>query len=79
MSEPLYTFKGQDVTWPMCIQMRDVTHIIMERLGIGFVEATRLFYPSRTCRIMQQPDNGLWAESAPYIADQFFKEYENKD
>ena len=75
MSDGLYTFNGKDITWIVCIQMRDVTDIIMERLHIGFEEAVDIFYLSRTCEDLTQVDNGLWAESAPYIADRFFEEY----
>ena len=38
MTDPLYTFNGKDITWVVCIQMRDVTNIIMKELNINFLE-----------------------------------------
>ncbi len=74
--EALYVFNGIDITFPVCIQKRDVTHIIQERLNLSFTDAAGLFIRSKTCSILEQVENGLWAESAPYIADRFFEEYE---
>ena len=78
MTDPLYTFNGKDITWVVCIQMRDVTKIIMKELNINFFDAAELFYPSQICEDLTQVDNGLWAESTPYIADRFFEEYHAK-
>ncbi len=70
--KPLYVFNGKDITFPVCIQKRDVTDIIAERLNLSFTEAAGLFVRSKTCLSLEQVDNGLWAESAPYIADRYF-------
>ncbi len=58
----------------VCIQIRAVMDILQKRLNISFEEAMQMFYQSDTYVILQQTENGLWAESAEYIADQFMAE-----
>ena len=41
---------------------------------IDFEEAVLRFYKSETYKTLQQTENGLWAESAEYIADQYYEE-----
>lgn len=74
MSEAIYTFNGKDITMNVCIQIRAVVNVIMERLKITFEEACMLFYCSETYKILQSTENALWAESAEYIADRYFEE-----
>ena len=74
MNEVIYTFNGKDITMNMMIQIRAVIDVIKERLKINFIEALNQFYMSDTYTILQQTENGLWAESAEYIADRFFEE-----
>lgn len=74
MSDVIYTFNGKDITMNMCIQIRAVVDILQERLNVGFAEAIEQFYNSDTYEILQNTENGLWAESAEYIADRFFDE-----
>ena len=33
-----------------------------------------LFYKSETYKTLQETENGLWAESAEYIADRYYEE-----
>lgn len=73
MDEPIYTFQGKDITMNVCIQIRGVVDILQEKLNISFEEAMMLFYRSETYKILQQTENGLWAESAEYIADRYFE------
>lgn len=74
MNDVVYTFNGKDITMNMCIQIRAVVDILQERLNIDFVEAIDRFYNSDTYVTLQNTENGLWAESAEYIADRFFEE-----
>ena len=41
---------------------------------IAFEEAVVLFYKSETYKTLQETENGLWAESAEYIADRYYEE-----
>lgn len=74
MSDAIYTFNGKDITMNVCIQIRAVLDILQEQLKIDFIEAVDQFYNSETYITLQNTENGLWAESAEYIADRFFEE-----
>lgn len=74
MSEMIYSFNGKDITMNVCIQIRDVLKLLQEHFGIGFEEAALRFYKSETYKTLQETQNGLWAESAEYIADRYYKE-----
>ncbi len=74
MSDIIYTFNGKDITMNVCIQIRAVVDVLQERLNIDFVEAIDRFYNSDTYATLQNTQNGLWAESAEYIADRFMEE-----
>ena len=41
---------------------------------ISFEEAVVRFYKSETYKTLQETENGLWAESAEYIADRYYEE-----
>ncbi|MFA9465638.1 MAG: hypothetical protein ACERKN_15240 [Velocimicrobium sp.] len=74
MNDVIYMFNGKDITMNVCIQIRAVIDVLQERLNIDFVEAIGQFYNSETYATLQNTENGLWAESAEYIADRFFEE-----
>lgn len=74
MSDVIYTFNGKDITMNMCIQIRAVVNVLMERLHISFEDAMMLFYHSETYKTLQNTENALWAESAEFIADRYFEE-----
>ena len=74
MNDVIYTFNGKDITMNVCIQIRGVVNVIMDKNNISFEEAVMLFYRSETYKTLQNTENGLWAESAEYIADRFFEE-----
>lgn len=74
MSDVIYTFNGKDITMNVFIQIRAVLDILQESMKIDFIEAVNQFYDSETYTTLQNTENGLWAESAEYIADRFFEE-----
>ena len=69
-----YTFNGTDITMNMIIQIKLVVKIIQAHYNIDFEGAVMRFYCSNTYKTLQQTENGLWAESAEYIADRYFEE-----
>lgn len=69
----VYTFNGKDITMNIFIQIRAVVDIIKKKKKIDFIEALGEFYHSGTYKTLQNTENGLWAESAEYIADCFFE------
>lgn len=74
MSEAIYTFNGKDITMNVFLQIRAVIDIMQEQMNIDFIEAMQKFYSSDTYKTLQNTENGLWAESAEYIADRYFEE-----
>lgn len=76
MSDVIYTFNGKDITMNVCIQIRAVLDILQENMKIDFIEAVNQFYNSKTYLVLQNTENGFWAESPEYIADRFFEEIE---
>lgn len=79
MPENIYSFNGKDITMNVCIQIRDVVKLLQEYYQINFEEAVLRFYKSETYKILQETENGLWAESAEYIADRYYDEVENQE
>ena len=78
MRNVIYTFNGKDITMNMCIQIRAVANVLMERLHISFEEALMLFYHSETYKTLQNTENTFWAESAEFIVDRYFEECDQK-
>lgn len=74
MNDEIYIFNEKDITMNVCIQIRAVIDILQERLNIDFIEAMDRFYNSETYITLQNVENGLWAESAEYIAEQYLNE-----
>lgn len=74
MNDEIYMFNGENITMNVCLQIRAVIDLIQEYLHVSFEEALMLFYHSKTYQILQETENGLWAESAEYITDCFIEE-----
>lgn len=74
MNDAVYSFNGKDITMNVCIQIRAVIKILEKQFNIGFEEETMKFYKSETYKTLQNTENGLWAESAEYIADRYFED-----
>lgn len=74
MPEMIYSFNGKDITMNVCIQIRDVLKLLQQHFRISFEEAALKFYKSETYKTLQETENGLWAESAEYIADRYYEE-----
>ena len=73
-TDEIYTFNGKNITMNVCLQIRDVVHLIQDFYHVSFEEAVMLFYRSDTYKTLQNTENGLWAESAEYIMDCFLEE-----
>lgn len=79
MPENIYSFNGKDITMNVCIQIRDVVKLLQGYYQISFEDAVLRFYRSETYKVLQETENGLWAESAEYIADRYYDEVENQE
>ncbi|CDC18480.1 putative uncharacterized protein [Eubacterium sp. CAG:274] len=74
MAKGIYFFNGKDITMNMVIQIKCVLNVLQRRMNISFPDAAMKFYTSETYKTLQQTENGLWAESAEYIADRYYEE-----
>ena len=74
MNDEIYMFNGKNITMNVCLQIRDVVHLIQNVYHVSFEEAVAMFYRSNTYKTLQNTENGLWAESAEYIMDCFTEE-----
>ena len=77
MPEMIYSFNGKDITMNVCIQIRDVLKLLQQHYHISFEKAALKFYKSETYKTLEETENGLWAESAEYIADRYYEEVES--
>lgn len=77
MNDNKYLFNGKDISMNIYIQIRAVVNIIMDRTKKSFIDSVSDFYNSETYKELQQTENGFWAESPDYIADEFFREQIN--
>lgn len=65
---------GRKGDWGDYFMSMQSVDVIMDKNNISFEDAVKLFYRSGTYKTLQNTENGLWAESAEYIADRFFEE-----
>lgn len=77
MNDNKYLFNGKDISMNIYIQIRAVVNIIMDRTKKSFMDSVSDFYNSETYKELQHTENGFWAESPDYIADEFFREQIN--
>lgn len=74
MMNVISTFNGKDIMRNMCIQIRAVVNVLMDRLQISFEEALMLFYHSETYKTLQNTENILWEESTEFFTERYFEE-----
>ncbi|MDR0495915.1 MAG: hypothetical protein LBG95_09860 [Treponema sp.] len=71
-----YIFKGQDITTDMLFKIEQITGILAEKEHFSFDDAYAMFISSNTYSAFKRIENLYWAESAEYIADEFYLEKE---
>lgn len=71
---PHYSFNNQDITIDILMKMEEVTRLIAKLLKRPFDEVLGMFYASKTFAALKNTESGMWAESAQFIADDFFRE-----
>jgi hypothetical protein len=69
-----YIFKGQDITTDLLFKIEQITSILAEKEHILFDDAYEAFISSGTYRTFKRIDNLYWAESAEFIADEYYRE-----
>jgi len=69
-----YIFKDQDITTDMLFKIEQVSSILAEKEQVSFDDAYDKFISSDTYDSMKRTDNLYWAESAEFLADEYFRE-----
>ncbi|MCL1833221.1 MAG: hypothetical protein FWG49_01840 [Leptospirales bacterium] len=69
-----YIFKGQDITTDILFKIEQIASIMAKKENIHFDDAYEAFISSDTYSILKRVDNLYWAESAEFIADEYFRE-----
>ena len=69
-----YIFKNEDITTDMLFKIEQIASILADKENISFDDAYENFIFSNTYNILQRLDNLYWAESAEYIADEYYRE-----
>jgi len=69
-----YIFKDQDITTDVLFKIEQISSIISEKEKITFDDAYTAFVSSNTYNILKRTDNLYWAESAEFIADEYYRE-----
>jgi hypothetical protein len=69
-----YIFKDQDITTDVLFKIEQIVSILAEKEHITFDEAYEMFVSSNAYSILGRTDNLFWAESAEFIADEYYRE-----
>ena len=69
-----YIFKDQDITTDILFKIEQIVSILAEKEHTPFDDVYESFISSETYNILKRTDNLYWAESAEFIADEYYRE-----
>ena len=69
-----YIFKSEDITTDVLFKIEQIASILAEKEKISFDDAYENFVFSNTYNTLQRLNNLFWAESAEFIADEYYRE-----
>ena len=69
-----YIFKDQDITTDMLLKIEQIVSILAEKELTHFDDAYETFVSSDTYKILKRTGNLYWAESAEFIADEYYRD-----
>jgi hypothetical protein len=69
-----YVYKGKNLTSIIWLKTEKVAEILAERETLNFDDALEVFMKSRTYALLQDTGTLLWAESSPFIVDDYYRE-----
>jgi hypothetical protein len=72
--ENKYVYKDQDITIDILMKIEDVVAKIATQKSKTFDDVYIDFLASNTYKTLQKTDSLLWAESAEFIIDEYFRE-----
>jgi len=68
-----YIYNEQDITTDILFKIEDVTSIIAEKEGVRFEDAYLKFLNSKAYKLLQKTSSLMWAESAGFIVDEYYR------
>jgi len=69
-----YIFKDEDITTDVLFKIEQIVSILAEKEHTRFDDAYEAFVLSDTYKILKRTDNLYWAESAEFIADEYYRD-----
>lgn len=72
-------YHGMDITLDVYEKLQAVIELIATKEHKTFDECYMIFSESRTYRNIQRTETGMWAESAEYIVDDYYRELEKQN
>ena len=69
-----YLYKDQDITTDVLLKIEKIAGILAEKEHISFDDAYERLIYSDTYSILKRTNNLYWAESAEFIADEYYRE-----
>jgi hypothetical protein len=72
--ENKFVYKDQDITIDVLMKIEDVVTKMAEKESKSFDDMYLDFLASNTYKTLQKTDSLLWAESAEFIVDEYYRE-----
>ncbi len=69
-----YVYHGMDITLDVYEKIQSVVELIAKKENKTFDECYAEFSTSRTYRNIQLTNTEMWAESAEFIVDEYYRE-----
>jgi hypothetical protein len=69
-----YIFKDEDITTDVLFKIEQIAAILAEKERLSFDNAYEAFISSDTYHILKRTNNLYWAESAEFLADEYYRE-----
>jgi hypothetical protein len=68
-----YIYKGEDITTDVLFKIEQIVSILAEKEHVSFDDAYEMFVLSNAYGILKRTNNLYWAESAEFIADEYYR------
>jgi hypothetical protein len=68
-----YVYKGEDITTDVLFKIEQIVSILAEKEHVSFDDAYEMFVLSNAYSILKRTNNLYWAESAEFIADEYYR------
>jgi hypothetical protein len=72
--ENRYVYMGQDITIDVLMKIENITRLIAEKEFRNFDDCYEDFINSKTYAALQNTNSVMWAESAEFVVDEYYRE-----